>query len=505
MSIRDTNTRSDAACRRRTSWLLVLTLTLLVRAGSAALADDRRCDSPLIVVWGQTWTLTDDLKVEQVIILPGGRLHTGSHTLMITGPGGLIVLGDGRLFVPDGGSLLLTGGGTSLVDGLVVLEGLGARVTIRANGHTLAGTGSIIGEHNLATIDDDPVDSAELTVAPGFTIEGALRICLDLVNNGTVRANDATMAGSRDRLTLDSGRFTGSGVFDVNTAGASLKFDATGVTATGLGADFTVSSGTLDIDENVCTAGDLTFTSGTIDVAAGKSFKAGGSCPLQRDRAAEVGAADARRYWSGRRPGRVNGTKRESRWLPVRAGTGSRLRAHNPAHCGQEHCPMKALNSSTKGITVQRRGMTAGRRPVSHAQGGFSPARTRAGRKPGSHGSSRAGQSPSSSTILARSRRSRSIASGAHRGRAHNVCTLNSSRSSAWHAARKASLSAALLTAGVSPIAASPVLGAHICRPLAGRTPGGKHLRGDKAEGEAPTGPAGEAHSHRQTDHGPPF
>ncbi len=302
MSTRDTNTKDAAANRRRTSWLLVLTLTLLPGAGSAALADDRRCDSPLIVVWGQTWTLTDDLNVKRVIILPGGRLDTGSHTLVVTGPDGLLIFANSRLVVQDGGTLLLTGGGTSLVDGLVVLEGLGSRARVRANGHTLAGTGSIIGEHNLATIDDDPVDSAELTVAPGFTIEGALRICLDLVNNGTVRANDATTPGSRDRLTLDSGRFTGSGVFEVNTAGAFLKFDATGVTATGLGTGFTLSAGTLDCDANVTTTGNLSFTGGKIDVAGGVTF----SRELP-----DNGAPDARR---GSRPGRraelVNGSRR---------------------------------------------------------------------------------------------------------------------------------------------------------------------------------------------------
>ncbi len=142
--------------------------------------------------------------------------------------------------------------------------------------HSISGSGgAIIGEHNTAMIDDDG-SSRQLTIASGFTIQGALTIDMSLVNNGTVLADDGTTEGSRDRLLLDLGTYTGSGLFEVTRAlGGNpvyLEFDATGVTATGLATGFTVSpNGTLDCETTVTTtkAASLSFTGGKIIADAG--------------------------------------------------------------------------------------------------------------------------------------------------------------------------------------------------------------------------------------------
>ena len=46
-----------------------------------------------------------------------------------------------------------------------------------------------------------------------------------------------------------------------------------------LAGDFTITVGTPDVNEDLCTAGDLNFTGGTVDVGASESFKADGSFP----------------------------------------------------------------------------------------------------------------------------------------------------------------------------------------------------------------------------------
>ena len=254
MNRTNANTTKDASFPSRT----------LVSAALAVLA---------LLVWtprvavGDCWVITSDVTldedktVECVEIARGCFLDLDRYTLTLGGNAAT----------------------TSTIDGTLVLSQPESKLRIKSNDHTVTGNGNIIGEHNSATIDDHPVFPGDLIIASGFTVRGALKVELDVVNNGTILADDATTQGSRDTLTLNSGAYTGSGVFEVNrwlgTNTAYLEFDATGVTATGMAADFSVSNGTLDIGVNVCTTGDLSFTGGTINVAAGKTFKAGGTCP----------------------------------------------------------------------------------------------------------------------------------------------------------------------------------------------------------------------------------
>lgn len=220
----------------------------LAASAPRALLDD--CD--IHVKTGQQLNISSDTTANCIHVEAGGYLYIAGAKLTLTGRGNHT---------------------TSIVDGCVVLAGSNSVLQIKKRDHTLSGTGFLIGQHNSALINDHPSNPGGLTIASGFTIEGALKTRLNLVNNGKVLANDPT-AGA-DRLTIDTGTITGSGTFEVNTAGAFLQFSS-GITANGLSGPFTVSNGTLDIrDDDVKTTGDLTQTSGKIDVDDGAMFTAG--------------------------------------------------------------------------------------------------------------------------------------------------------------------------------------------------------------------------------------
>lgn len=181
------------------------------------------------------------------------------------------------------GKLTLTGSGcaVSTVDGKIYLTTYGSVLEFTDNNHTLTGNGQIIGQCNTAKISL----VGSITLTSEIKINGSMQIRAGsgtFDNDGLVEANRANE--NDNRLTLYSGTFSGGiGDYTVNTASAYLQFRA-GVTATGMSADFIVGAGTLDINENVCTTGDLDFqktgsTSPEIEVAPGTSFKAGGTCP----------------------------------------------------------------------------------------------------------------------------------------------------------------------------------------------------------------------------------
>lgn len=187
---------------------------------------------------------------------------------------------DGTLLIASG-TVTLTGNGcaTSKIDGTVILQRTAPLIfgslAFTTNDHVLKGDGAIVGQDNVTRIQV----SGGLTLTSDITIAGALQIHAGagtFKNTGLVQADDGT--ANSDTLVLASGTYTGSGEWKAASADAFLRFGFA-VTATKLTGDFTVSRGTLDIDADVCTTGNLTFTGGKIDVAAGKSFKAGGSCP----------------------------------------------------------------------------------------------------------------------------------------------------------------------------------------------------------------------------------
>lgn len=162
----------------------------------------------------------------------------------------------------------------STVDGTIILDGAAATLKIIQADHTLSGQGELIGKSNTARIQV----TGNLTLTSSITIDGSLEIRAgsgEFVNNGLVLANHAT--ANDDHLVVYSGTFKGSGAYQVDTSGATLRFD-TGITVdTGFACDFNVVGGTLDIEQDVQTSGDLSFSGGTIRVAAGKSFISGAS------------------------------------------------------------------------------------------------------------------------------------------------------------------------------------------------------------------------------------
>ena len=215
------------------------------------------------------------------------RIDSTASSLVVLN-GGTFSL-DGQATIVGGGcraapaSLVLANGGSSTVNGTVSLENCASAIVIEASDHTLTGTGTIVGKSNPGGLDNAAriVLSDSVALTSEILVVGALQIRANtgtFVNNGLVEANDASVTGSRDTLTLYSGTFAGTGEYTVNTSGANLDFGL-GVAAVDLETDFTVGAGTLNFAETVRTSGDLTFTSGTITVNADKSFTAGGCCP----------------------------------------------------------------------------------------------------------------------------------------------------------------------------------------------------------------------------------
>lgn len=194
----------------------------------------------------------------------------------------------GRVNIATGKKLTLDGNGSAqtstFADGSRVrLMGASSAIEIKDDNHTFdaaSGAEGVIGESNSAEIREASGQTRQLTLNDSDTImKGAMRIKLNLVNNGMVVADDGTSSGSRDTLEFYSGTFTGSGQFVAHRATggspAILKVGA-GVTATApTGPVKVFANSVIDVDEDFSTSGDLDFQGGSIDVAPSKSFTAG--------------------------------------------------------------------------------------------------------------------------------------------------------------------------------------------------------------------------------------
>jgi hypothetical protein len=179
----------------------------------------------------------------------------------------------GTLNIAAGAKLTLDGSesSTSYVSGAgkVYLLGSGSELSFTSNNHTVSHSGTpgeIIGCHINVKITITIVITIEIKITGSMEIQASGGT---FVNDGIVEAN--RNGASDNMLTCYSGTFTGSGTYKVSVSGATLKF-VLGITATGLATDFVVPAGTLDIDEDVTTSGDLNFTGGTINVAANKTL-----------------------------------------------------------------------------------------------------------------------------------------------------------------------------------------------------------------------------------------
>jgi hypothetical protein len=178
-----------------------------------------------------------------------------------------------KLKIKSGGTLILTGGNNdnvSTINGDLKLEANDSILRITANDHTLAGTGSVIGEDDDAVIQIGAASEANsLTLTSTTNITGGLEIApngmatgtMTFVNNGVVDANK-----SDNPLAICTDVVAGNGDWKVTSADAELRFWSGSTSLTG---DFTVSSGTLKIYDTAETTGQLYFTHGTIEVGEG--------------------------------------------------------------------------------------------------------------------------------------------------------------------------------------------------------------------------------------------
>lgn len=202
------------------------------------------------------------------------------------------------ILIIDGATLTLTGSpfANSTVTGTVVLIDGESELSFTTNHHRVSGSGGVI-----AGADDD----AEINVASGITLTSSVTISGHLkitgagnfTNVGLVRADSANgILSIAISGTLEDWPDSHVTRWQVSVSGAVLHFDAAIGSATGLDGRFAVSAGTLEFDEPVTsegrlelsggtvqvdanvTLGDptdsefLSFTGGTIDVAAGCTF-----------------------------------------------------------------------------------------------------------------------------------------------------------------------------------------------------------------------------------------
>ena len=185
------------------------------------------------------------------------------------------IIAGGKLTLNNNGNAELTS--TIADDTSLVLTSSTSVVELDNDDHIFSGSGKIIGEHNDAEIREISGETRQLTLT-SFTMSGAMKVDLDLVNNGKVIADDGTTATSRDTLELFRGIFTGSGewhairAFGANTAILQVR---SGVTASAPTGAFKVSADSKAVfNESFTTTGNLTFDGGKIVVAAGKTFTA---------------------------------------------------------------------------------------------------------------------------------------------------------------------------------------------------------------------------------------
>ena len=262
------------------------TITICDKVTAVTLTVNSAIDVAAITVQSSaTMAMSAAVETDTLTIECDGVVTTGAYTLTITASNGLTidaVSGDctdpGLLNVDGAGTVDLTGGGTSqTIDGTLQLSVSGSTLSITTNGCTIDGSGKIEGRNNAARIEIAAEDNPGISLISSIDIVGALEIAGlsaegkttgTFTNSGIV---DADGASDDKRIIVVSGTIDGGGTWRVSASDAEIQFD---VAATGLTGIFDIDAGTLDINENVTTTGDLDFTGGTIDVAPTKAFQA---------------------------------------------------------------------------------------------------------------------------------------------------------------------------------------------------------------------------------------
>jgi phage baseplate assembly protein gpV len=182
------------------------------------------------------------------------------------------VAATGTLVIDPNTALALNSNGgnnQSPINGAIQLTDSSSALGIIINDHEFTGSGTITGLDPGAKIVIG-VGAAAITLTSEVDIEGTLQILNGtFINNGTVEANADTEGYW---LEIYPDVLGGSGDWKVTTSAYAELWFRTGSTL--LTGNFTVSNGTLNIDENIETTADLTFSGGQIEVAANRRFVA---------------------------------------------------------------------------------------------------------------------------------------------------------------------------------------------------------------------------------------
>jgi phage baseplate assembly protein gpV len=236
-------------------------------------------DAIVTIPDGIVW-LDCDPNVGQLTITEESWLLTDDHTLTVNTSGKptgrLVIDPNSVLVIEPEGRVYLNNGTDHQVAGYIWL--LPEAILHFGGDARISPYNSIDG-----VIEGWDDETSWITVASGKTLVNNIQIMGSLqiqaggatfINDGIVEANHESGGGGRG-ITCFSGAFEGNddayGTYRVSDSFSTLQFAAN--TATGLESDFEVTAGKLEIDIDVWTSGDLTFTGGTIKVADGVSFK----------------------------------------------------------------------------------------------------------------------------------------------------------------------------------------------------------------------------------------
>ncbi len=187
--------------------------------------------------------------------------------------GALQINGAGSLTIYHALEMENNGSGAETTISLAATGVSTARLTAKSD-ITIAGTVNVTGD-GVNQITSDTAGDVVTVSASGLlmTRGGDLTVTsADVVMNGTVTPS------ANETITFSGGINSGSsGNWELSAAGSTIRINTTsGVNIVSSAGHILISNGTLDIDKSFTFAGGLKQTGGTIDVAAGATFKATG-------------------------------------------------------------------------------------------------------------------------------------------------------------------------------------------------------------------------------------
>ncbi len=209
-------------------------------------------------------TISANRSVDSLTVESGGILTIDGCKLTILDSGGLTV--NGSVTVKTNSEMDLCGGGTVVINGIVILDGDTAELSVTDYDLVIDGSGEVLGKSDSARFNID--GDIAVTLTTKLIVGGAMEIrglagevhAGKLVNNGLVEAHNP---GGGSILLLDRGLYGGIGVYAATTSGSVLRFRS-GTATAGMGADFEVKNGgLLKVESNISTTGKLRKMSGS--------------------------------------------------------------------------------------------------------------------------------------------------------------------------------------------------------------------------------------------------